>query len=47
MDFLELIAKEHSFREGGFSVLALLGLPKAAINGDDAIRTWHLQLVVV
>jgi hypothetical protein len=46
MDFLELLAKEHSFREGGFSVLALLGLPEAAINGDDAIRTWHLQLVV-
>jgi hypothetical protein len=46
MDFLEFLAKEHSFREGGFSVLALLGLPEAAINGDDAIRTWHLQLVV-
>jgi hypothetical protein len=46
MDFHELLSKEHSFREGGFSILALLGLPEAAINGDDAIRTWHLQLVV-
>jgi hypothetical protein len=26
MDFLELLAKEHCFRKGGFSVLALLGL---------------------
>jgi hypothetical protein len=46
MDLLELLAKEHSFREGGFSILALLGLPEAYINGDDAIRTWYLQLVV-
>jgi hypothetical protein len=28
MDFLELLAEEHCFREGGFSVLALLGLLK-------------------
>jgi hypothetical protein len=46
MDFLELLAKEYSFRKGGFSVLALLCLPEAAINGDDSIRSWHLQLVV-
>jgi hypothetical protein len=46
MDFLELLTKEHRFREGGFSVLALLGLPEATINGDDTIRSWHLQLVV-
>jgi hypothetical protein len=46
MDLLEFLAKEHSFRKGGFSVPALLGLPEAAINGDDAIRSWHLQLVV-
>jgi hypothetical protein len=38
--------KKHCFCEGGFSVLALLGLPEAAINGDDAIRSWHFQLVV-
>jgi hypothetical protein len=37
MDFLELLAKEYCFREGGFSVLSLLGLPEAAINGDDAL----------
>jgi hypothetical protein len=41
MDFLEILAKEYCFREGGFSVLALLGLPEAAINGDDAIKAWH------
>jgi hypothetical protein len=46
MDFFELLAKEHSFRECGLSIPALLGLPEAAINGDDAIWTWHLQLVV-
>jgi hypothetical protein len=41
MDFLELLAKEHCFREGGFSILALLGLPEASLNGDDAIWYWH------
>jgi hypothetical protein len=42
MDFLELLSKEHCFRKGSFSVLALLGLPEASIKGDDAIRPWHL-----
>jgi hypothetical protein len=46
MDFFELLTKEYCFREGVFSILSLLGLPKAAINGDDAIRAWHFQLVV-
>jgi hypothetical protein len=46
MDFLELLAKEYCLCEGGFSILALLCLPKAAINDDDAIRAWHFQLVV-
>jgi hypothetical protein len=30
MDFLELLTEEHCFRKGGFSVLALLGLPDIA-----------------
>jgi hypothetical protein len=46
MDFLELLAEEHCFREGGFSVLALLSLPEAAIHYDDAFRSWQFQLVV-
>jgi hypothetical protein len=46
MDFLELLAKEHCFREGGFSFLALLCLSETAINGNYAIRAWHLQLIV-
>jgi hypothetical protein len=46
MDFLELLAEEHCFREGDFSVLALLGLSEIAINCDDAFRSWHFQLVV-
>jgi hypothetical protein len=46
MDFFEFLAKEHGFREGGFSFLALLGLPKVAINGDDTIRSRHLQLII-
>jgi hypothetical protein len=46
VDFLELLAEEHCFREGGFSVLALLDLPEAAINYNDAFRSWHFQLVV-
>jgi hypothetical protein len=46
MDFFELRAKEHCFRKGGFSVLALLSLPETAINHDDTIWSWHFQLVV-
>jgi hypothetical protein len=46
MDFLELLAEEHCFRKGGFSILALLGLSETAINCDDAIRSWHFQLVI-
>jgi hypothetical protein len=46
MDFFELLAEEHCFRESGFSFLALLCLSEAAINGDYAIRSWHLQLIV-
>jgi hypothetical protein len=46
MNFLELLTEEHCFREGGFSFLALLCLSEAAINGDHAIWSWHLQLVV-
>jgi hypothetical protein len=46
MDFFEFLAKKHGLREGGFSFLALLCLPEAAIDGDDTIRFWHLQLVV-
>jgi hypothetical protein len=46
MDFLELLAEEHCFREGGFSILALLGLSEAAINCDDSFRSWHFQLVI-
>jgi hypothetical protein len=42
MDFFELLAKEHYFRKSGFSFLALLCLSEAAINGDYAIRSWHL-----
>jgi hypothetical protein len=38
--------KNTGFRKGGFSVLALLDLPKAAIKGDVTIRSWHLQLIV-
>jgi hypothetical protein len=32
MDFLELLSKEYCFREGGFSILALLGLPEAVLT---------------
>jgi hypothetical protein len=46
MDFFEFFAEEHGFCEGGFSLLTLLGLPEAAINGYDTIRSWHLQLIV-
>jgi hypothetical protein len=46
MDFFEFLAKKHGLREGGFSFLALLCLPEAAIDCDDTIRLWHLQLVV-
>jgi hypothetical protein len=46
VDFFELLAKEHCFCESGFSFLALLCLSEAAINGDYAIRSWHLKLVV-
>jgi hypothetical protein len=46
MDFFELLNEEHCFRKGGFSVLALLGLPETAINSDDAIRSWHFQPIV-
>jgi hypothetical protein len=45
-DFFEFLAEEHGFHEGGFSILALLGLPEAAINSDDTIRSWHLQLII-
>jgi hypothetical protein len=46
MDFLEFLAKEHSFSEGSFSFLALLGFPEAGINSDDTIGSSHLQLIV-
>jgi hypothetical protein len=46
MDFFEFFAEEHGFRESSFSFLALLGLTEAAINGDDTIRSGHLQLIV-
>jgi hypothetical protein len=46
MDFIQFLAEEHGFREGNFSVLALLGLPEAAINSDDTIRSWHLLLII-
>jgi hypothetical protein len=46
MDFFELLADEHYFREGGFSFLALLCLSEAAINSDYAIWSWHLQLII-
>jgi hypothetical protein len=46
MDFFELLAEEHCFRESSFSFLALLCLSEAAINSNYAIRSWHLQLIV-
>jgi hypothetical protein len=46
VDFFELFTEKHCFRESGFSFLALLCLSEAALNGDYAIRYWHLQLIV-
>jgi hypothetical protein len=38
--------EQHNFCESGFSLLALFCLPETAINSDNTIWSWHLQLIV-
>jgi hypothetical protein len=46
LDFLEQLPEQHGLYKGGFPLFALLCLPKASINGDDTIWSWHLKLIV-
>jgi hypothetical protein len=46
MDFFKLFAKQHILCEGDFTLLTLLFLPEAAINDDDTIWPWPLQLII-